>query len=386
MRGNWARDAAATAVTLATTVLLGCQGAARQPPGSAARPLLRAPTFAEAHDQRETPEALSLFGDHPDYEHVPFENRVVMNLARHTFTTDGLDFDPDLCARAGLMVFASTRNAVRPDIYLKSIDGTTVTQLTSDPADDIQPRFGPDGQQIAFCSNRAGSWDIWLTNRDGTAVTQLTRDPSDEIAPCWSPDGTQIAYCAWGGRSHQWEIWTLATDHPGIRRFLAYGMFPAWSPDGQWLAFQRARQRGSHLFSIWTVDLKDGEALHPTEVAHDEMAACIAPAWSPDGAKLVYCTVPVDMVQPTPPDGTPPAADLWIVELKSGLRLRLTDGSAACFNPTWTRDGRVFFVSSRSGTENIWSLSTSLGGYAANHSSPAESEAGPDISNGLKRN
>jgi len=372
MRGSWLLGRAFAAAALYTLAATGCQPAGRRSEPGAARVIHGgSQSTGISSDRREAPGGLSLFGDRPEYEDVPFENRVIANLARHSFTTDGLDFDPDVCDRFGLLVFASTRNSERPDIFLKSLDGTALTQLTSDPADDIQPRFSPDGDRIAFCSNRGGSWDIWMTNRDGTEFTQLTRDPGDEVAPSWSPDGTQIAYSAWGSRSHQWEIWTLATQHPGIRRFLAYGMFPAWSPDGKRIALQRARQRGSHLFSIWTIDLADGEALHPTEVAHEDAAACIAPSWSPDGALLVYCVVPDGPAPPMATDGTPSAADLWVVELRSGLRMRLTDGAEACFNPAWARDGRVFFVSARSGTENIWSLTTELGSYAGGRPDPA---------------
>lgn len=296
-----------------------------------------------------------LFGDHPELERVPFENRLVTNLSRHSFTTEGLDFDPDVFPAEGLLVFASTRNSERPDVFLKRIDGAALTQLTSDPADDIQPRFSPDGRRIAFCSNRGGTWDIWLVGRDGTGLTQLTGDGADELAPSWSPDGRQLAYTVWGERSRQWELWTLSVEQPGARRFLACGMFPAWSPDGRRLAFQRARQRGGRLFSIWTIELVDGEARNPTEVAHAEAAACIAPRWSPDGAMITYCRLRMGDRAETEDRSMPPAAELWVVEPETGAQTKLTDGAGVDFNPVWA-DHRIFFVSRRSGTENIWSL------------------------------
>ncbi len=310
------------------------------------------------------PDGLTFFGDRPDREQVPFETRMVTNLLQHSFTTEGVDFDPDVYAAEQRIVFSSTRNSEHPDIYLKSVDGVTLTQLTGDPADDIQPRFSPDGTKVVFCSNRSGNWDIWVVDRDGTNLTQLTSGEVDEVSPCWSPDGERIAYTVWGGRSHQWEIWTLSTAQPGTRRFLINGMFPAWSPNGEQIAFQRARQRGSHLFSVWTITLESGEARHPTEVAHSDVAACIAPRWAPKGDMLVYCAVQEGQRSETGDSSTPPAADLWAVELEKGTRLKLTDGSAAYFNPVWASGGRIFFVSSRAGTENIWSLTTTMGEYA----------------------
>lgn len=319
-------------------------------------------------------QGLALFGDRPDLERVPFENRLVPNLTRHSFTSEGLDFDPDVYYDDGVIVYASTRNSEHPDIYLKKIDGVTITQLTGDPADDIQPRISPDGQQVVFASNRGGTWDIWLMNRDSTGLMQLTRDGPDEVAPCWSPDGSQIAYTLWGDRSHRWEIWSLSVEQPGTRRFLAYGMFPVWSPDGSKLAFQRARQRGSRMFSIWTITFVDGDVRFPTEVAHSDVAACIAPSWSPDGSMIVYCAVQEGQRAETRDRSTSPGADLWVVELSSGMRMKLTDGADAHFNPIWADNGRIFFVSPRSGTDNIWSLAMATEAY------PGQSEGSPRLS------
>lgn len=346
----------------AFAAVVGCHTSVRfvQPisPAPAASPAPQAHAAAPA--PADSP---ALFGDNPESESVPFENRLVTNLRRHSYTTDGLDFDPDVFGPDNLIAFASTRNSDHPDIFLKNTAGTALTQLTSDPADDIQPRFSPNGRQVTFCSNRTGSWDIWLANRDGTSLTQLTADHTDEISPCWSPDGSQLAYTVWGQRSRQWEVWTLSIDQPGTTRFLCYGMFPAWSPDGGQLVFQRARQRGSRLFSIWTIELVAGEARRPTEVAQSDTAACIAPRWSPDGRMVVYCVVDPETAAPAPASATPRTADLWVVELQTGLRFKLTDGADACFNPVWATNGRIFFVSPRAGTENIWSLTSELGSY-----------------------
>ncbi|MGD8451270.1 MAG: hypothetical protein PVJ57_05575 [Phycisphaerae bacterium] len=321
---------------------------------------------AQPSDGTQSPprESLPLFGDDPTAEQVPFENRLITNLRQHSFTMEGLDFDPDVDGAGETLVFASTRNAEQPDLFLKNVEGSAVTQLTGDPSADIQPRFSPDNEHVVFCSNRSGNWDIWLIGRDGTGLTQLTSDPGDEIAPCWAPDGNEIAYTVWGYRSHQWEVWTLAVDSPGVRRFLAYGMFPAWSPDGKQIAFQRARQRGSQWHSVWTIDLVDGEARHPTEVARSELAACIAPSWSQDGSMLVYCAVQPEAEAPAAQRRAPRAAELWTVDLSSGLRMKLTGDSVSAFNPVWGPEDRIFFVSARNGTENVWSLTADLVAYA----------------------
>lgn len=338
---------------------------AAQTPPSAATPQATAtvtPVVAERSALVQTP-GVELFGEDPGAEDVPFDSRLISNLTQHSFTTDGLDFDPDLSEAVGLLAFASTRVSQHPDIFVKKIDGYTVTQLTNDPADDIQPRFSPDGRQVVFSSNRAGTWDVWIINLDGTGLTPLTSDGADEMSPCWSPDGSQIAYAVWGHRSGRWEIWTQSVFQPGTRRFLAYGMFPDWAPDGGRIVFQRSRDRGDRLFSIWSVELENGEARRPTEIARNDSAACIAPRWAPDGHMVVFCEVRERRRAETRDSSTPPEASIWAVEAESGVRTKLTDGAGPDFNPVWATNGRVYFVSARAGTENIWSLQTTVSPY-----------------------
>jgi TolB protein len=358
-------------------LVAGCSTPAQRP--AAVTDATSADTGNVRHWQRlwpVDPGGPLLFGDAPEMEQAPLGNRLVTNLRQHTFTVEGLDFDPDIDPAGQTLVFASTRHSERAGLYMKAVEGTALTQLTAGPGEDIQPRFSPDGETIAFCSNRSGNWDIWRIGRDGTGLTQLTYGPADELAPSWSPDGTQVVYTVWGQRSHQWELWTLDVERPGVRRFLAYGMFPSWSPDGTRVAFQRARERGSRWFSIWVVDVVDGEARHPTEFAHSDEMACIAPCWSPDGSMLAYCTVR-RQAEDGGSERAPRGADLWSIELESGLRMKLTDGSVPAFNPVWGPDGRIFFVSSYAGTENIWSLTADLASYARGSAAAPRVSRGP---------
>jgi TolB protein len=357
--------------------MVGLVGIGCETPGTSGPPITDADPPGEPFTPSSPPasaEDVSLFGAHPDGEGVAPENRLLTNMTRHTFSSVGRDFDPDLHSDGRTMVFASTRNSEHPDIFVKHVDGYAITQLTSDPADDIQPRFSPDGESVVFCSNRGGNWDIWVVRRDGTELTQLTHDRSDEISPCFSPDGQRVAFAAWGRRSHQWEIWTLSIDRPGIRKFLCYGMFPDWSPDGTRIAFQRARQRGTRWFSVWTVELVGDEARHPTEIAYNDTSACIAPRWSPDGSTLVYCCVSQNAAAGHATATLP--ADIWLVDARSGVRFKLTDGAAAAFNPTWSSTGRVYFVSARAGAENVWSLRTEFAGSLG----PPRAARNPEIS------
>jgi TolB protein len=309
------------------------------------------PTLATARDAQ-----FSMFGEFPDQRDATFVNRSGSALLRHTFTEEGADFDCHIDPWGRRMVFASTRHDLRPDLYIKTVDGTTVTQLTADAASDVQPEFSPDGQSVAFASDRAGNWDIWTIRVDGTQPTQVTRGPGDDVHPSWSSDGKWIVFSRLPRPGGQWEMWIADATAEAPTRFIGYGLFPQWSPTGDMIAFQRARQRGSRWFSVWTLELVDGEPRHPTEVAASFECAVISPSWRPDGTALTYCTVARAEPSDTPAADGAEATDVWMVDIDGRSRVRLTDGQSANYEPTWSPQGRIFFTSTRGGHENIWSL------------------------------
>ncbi len=230
----------------------------------------------------------------------------------------------------------------------------SVIQLTNDEAEYASPAFSPDGKQIAFCSTRAGEWDIYTMDADGKNVVQVTNDPMQHIHPSFSPDGTRLVYCCLGGKSGQWELWTvdLTTSE---KRMIGFGLFPTWCPakNVDRIAFQRARQRGSRWFSLWTLDLTDGESRRVTEVAASSNAAIVCPTWSPDGKQIAFATI----AEPNNSTGAKPLGqqDIWTVSSDGSGRHRVTDGVGLNLGPCWAANNRIFFVSDRGGAECIWS-------------------------------
>ena len=281
------------------------------------------------------------------------------NVAQITFATEGACSDPDLDPTGELMVFASTQHSTTSDIYIKRTRGRTLTQLTTDPADDIMPAFHPSGKKIAFCSNRSGNWDIYVISLDGGQPMKVTDESDHEMHPSWSPDGRRLIYCKLGSTTGRWEMWVCDTDNPGYRRFLDYGLFPQWCPDvaRAKILFQRARRRGSRFFSIWTLDYVNGETVRPTEIVSAGNAAVINPSWSPDGNRVVFVTV----VEPdeNETETTVDQSDIWIVGLDGSGRTNLTNGRYANYQPVWSGEGRVYFVSNRTGVDNVWAVTTS---------------------------
>jgi len=102
------------------------------------------------------------------------------------------------------------------------------------------PQVSPDGKRVAFTIGDV-NWDankvvtqIYVKSIDGGTVKQLTSGASSASAPRWSPDGKRIAYVTGG------QIWTM--DHDGdhkdqVTTIATSAAGPVWSPDGKWLAF-----------------------------------------------------------------------------------------------------------------------------------------------------
>jgi TolB protein len=277
------------------------------------------------------------------------------NLSQVSFAAEGGDYAPDVDRSGKWMVFASTQHRPTFDVYRKSVDGRTVTQLTTDPSDDMMPSLSPDGTTIAFASNRNGNWDVFTMPITGGAPTQITSDADEEVQPTWAPDGRRLAFSRKNGRTGTWEIWIVDVTEPGVRTFVCEGFLPRWSPEASkdTLLFQRARQRGSRLYGVWTIDIVRGEGRNPTEVVSAKNAAILQPNWSPDGSQIVFTTV----VNPDGGGEWPEQSDIWIVNADGTGRVGLTNSRFRNMQPAWGADGRIYFVSNRGGLENIWALS-----------------------------
>lgn len=169
------------------------------------------------------------------------------------------------------------------DVYTMKLDGTSVVQITNDPARDFNPRWSPDGRRIAFSSNRDGDFDIYTVDADGGNVVRVTGTPTDTVGdftPSWTADGKQIVFQHFFGLASA-EIWIANGDGSGGATKLAEGFVAGTSSRGRKVVYTGRADNDLHI-----LNLGDGTTQTLTGTAFDA-----EPSWSPNGNDIVFSGV-----------------------------------------------------------------------------------------------
>lgn len=200
-------------------------------------------------------------------------------------------------------------------IWLTDCANSQPVELTAGPKIDTNPRWSPDGQQLAFTSNREGKNQIWILPMSGGEAKQLTQQKVGAGAPIWSPDGKKIAYVA-RVSANEVEDDKNASDVKVITR-LHYKM--------NGLGFL-----GDRYAQIFVVDVATGEEKQITNGDYD----CGAPTWAPCSTKLAFSSNRTEE-----PDYNN-LSDIWVVGVDGGELTRLTPGDGPSSNPSWSPCGQ----------------------------------------------
>lgn len=240
------------------------------------------------------------------------------------------------------------------DLYAMHANGAGAQNLTPQtPALESMAAWSPDGQFIAFVSDREGNDEIYLAlaSAPGDEAQQinLTKSPAIDRAPAWAPDGRTLVFSSYRGNS--WGIYALelVLDHSAsgdplvigpLRRSynLRYETHPAWSPDGQYIIYTSDR---GYFWQIYQMqrDGADQQGFPGTE----GMSSTAYPDWSPDGTRLALAS------------NYQGNWEIYTMDAAGEELLRLTDNPARDWGPRWSPDGQwLVFVSDRSGDGDLY--------------------------------
>ena len=180
--------------------------------------------------------------------------------------------DPQVSPDGSRLVF--TRSActaarqARTHLWLCAIDGADPRQLTHSGSANTLPRWAPDGERIAFVSDRDGGSGIFVLQPGPGEATPVTRHTRGIQALSWSPDGTRLAYVT----ADDPDAAPRASDAPAPVRVARRDDYRV---DGRgWVGDERAH--------LWIVDVASGERRRLSQAPNDHHA----PDWSPDGTRI----------------------------------------------------------------------------------------------------
>jgi TolB protein len=208
------------------------------------------------------------------------------------------------------------------DVYVIGADGTGLTRLTTDPADDTSPRFSPDGARIAFSSIRDRvpnevNYEIYVMNADGSGQTRVTNNTKFDHGPAWSPDGTRIAFTS--RRDDNFEVYVMNADGSGQTRLTVNGeqdSDPEWSPDGTRIAFLSSRD--GRFGEIYTMKPDGTDLVNLTNAEYFDMD----PSWQRLAA---YSPAPTPTPTPAPTPAPPGSlgSEVWEPFIPSSNQVEL---------------------------------------------------------------
>ena len=206
--------------------------------------------------------------------------------------------------------------------------------------------LSPDGSEVAFSWNRSGTFEIFSAPLDGKRIFQLTGANERSVWPRWSPDAKQLAFLRDRGGDERFDIWLVDREGERERNLTNEPGVThrdiAWSPDGTKIAY--TANAGAKGFGIDVIDVTTGAKRALTDGSRDDLQ----PQWSPDGTVLVFWSRRDDVRT---------NADLYVVAAAGGDATRLetrggNDGES--IDPRWSPDGtRISFTTDTRGRQEV---------------------------------
>ena len=180
-----------------------------------------------------------------------------------------------------------SREIGKTTIHLIDLRSKESRRLIDHPSLNQSPTWSPNGKWISFVSDRTGNWQIYRIDVDGSNLKRLTKQ-GDNTNPAWSPDSQWIAFNAYRGPKHNADNFLLYVMNAdgGRSRKLAENALSGctWSPNGKQIAY--ATTSFGNKKNILVIDIDGNNLRQLTRLGEGRWAS--NPAWSPDGQWIAY--------------------------------------------------------------------------------------------------
>jgi TolB protein len=193
-------------------------------------------------------------------------------------------WSPD-AQRIALTCYVPFRGITSAQICLYSVASDRIISFPRYRGTNSSPAWSPDGTQIAFMSSQLGDPQIFVADADGGHLHRITFSAGVSTSPVWNPKtGKQIMFVS--DRAGEPVLYLANSDGTDVQKIDAgdrgYVIDPAWSPNGQLVAFSWRRPTGN--FDIYVMDIVSKQLVELTRDAGRNER----PSWAPDGRHLVF--------------------------------------------------------------------------------------------------
>ena len=235
------------------------------------------------------------------------------------------------------IAFDSDRSG-NSDLYKMRLDGSGLQQLTRNPADDFRPQWSPDGRQISFHTWRAGNRDSYVMSSDGSGERVIAGGPAQEFGAGWSPDGKQLVF--WTDRTGRFEICVAPSSGGPLRQLTTGGgWMPVWSRDGSSIAYLGMDQ------TLRSLPAGGGPEKILVRPATFGLVVAVE-AWSADSRKIYF--------RVERPDGSQDIAQVGSDGSNPSIVVRFDDRDRPAYRPDFTTDGKNFYFTVGRHEADIW--------------------------------